>query len=105
MQCSGFDEFLILSNNGQAAEKGPALFFASKGKGGASNKKNGNMYLSWAFAEAGELARRFDSKARAYYDRKRRRTNAPTAHSALSHKLARAAFYIMRDSSTGWLAA
>lgn len=26
-----------------------------------------------------------------------RRTNAPIAHSALAHKLARAAFYIMRD--------
>jgi hypothetical protein len=50
-----------------------------------------------AFAEAGELARRFDPEARAYYDRKRRRTNAPIAHSALAHKLARAAFYIMRD--------
>ena len=36
-------------------------------------------------------------KAKAYYDRKLRRTNAPIAHSALAHKLARAAHYIMRD--------
>ena len=31
----------------------------SKGKG---NRKNGNKYLSWAFAEAAELGRRFDGK-------------------------------------------
>lgn len=43
------------------------------------------------------VARRFDSEARAYYNRKLRRTNASIAHSALAHKLARAAYYIMRD--------
>lgn len=66
----------------------------SKGKG---NKKNGNKYLSWAFSEAAELARRFDGDARAYYNRKLRKTNFMIAHSALAHKLARAAYYIMRD--------
>lgn len=66
----------------------------SKGKG---NKKNGNKYLSWAFSEAAELARRFDDKARAYYNRKLRKSNFMVAHAALAHKLARAAYYIMRD--------
>jgi transposase len=66
----------------------------SKGKG---NKKNGNKYLSWAFSEAAELSRRYDDKARAYYNRKLRKTNFMVAHSALAHKLARAAYYIMRD--------
>jgi len=66
----------------------------SKGKG---NKKNGNKYLSWAFSEAAELARRFDDKARAYYNRKLRKSNFMVAHAALTHKLARAAYYIMRD--------
>lgn len=66
----------------------------SKGKG---NKKNGNRYLSWAFSEAAELARRYDDRARAYYNRKLRKTNFMVAHAALAHKLARAAYYIMRD--------
>ena len=66
----------------------------SKGKG---NKKNGNKYLSWAFSEAAEFARRSDDKARAYYNKKLRKTNFMVAHSALAHKLARAAYYIMRD--------
>jgi transposase len=66
----------------------------SKGKG---NKKNGNKYLSWAFSEAAEFARRNDAKARAYYNRKLRKTNLMIAHAALAHKLARAAYYIMKD--------
>lgn len=66
----------------------------TKGKG---NKKNGNKYLSWAFSEAAEFARRFDDKARAYYNRKLRKSNFMIAHAALAHKLARAAYYVMRD--------
>jgi transposase len=66
----------------------------AKGKG---NKKNGNKYLAWAFSEAAELARRFDATARAYYDRKKQKSNFMIAHAALAHKLARAAYYILRD--------
>ncbi|MBJ6725588.1 IS110 family RNA-guided transposase [Geomesophilobacter sediminis] len=66
----------------------------TKGKG---NKKNGNKYLSWAFSEAAEFARRFDDKARAYYNRKLKKSNFMVAHAALAHKLARAAYYVMRD--------
>jgi transposase len=65
-----------------------------KGKG---NKKSGNRYLAWAYSEAAELGRRFDPKARAYYNRKMHKTNFMVAHSALSHKLARAAYFVMRD--------
>lgn len=66
----------------------------AKGKG---NKKSGNKYLAWAFSEAAELARRFHDEPRAYYNRKKQRTNLMTAHAALAHKLARAAYFIMRD--------
>src|SRR3989337_2874789 len=66
-----------------------------KGKG---NRKNGNKYLAWAFSEAAELARRFDSKAKAYYQRKKQQTNFMVAHNALAHKLARAAYHIMKDN-------
>ena len=66
-------------------------------KKGTGNAKNGNRYLAWAYSEAAELARRHDETARAYYQRKAQRTNRMVAHQALSHKLARAAYYIMRD--------
>jgi len=66
----------------------------SKGKG---NQKNGNKYLAWAFSEVAEFARRYDEQARSYYTRKMRKTNVVVAHSALAHKLSRAAYYLMRD--------
>lgn len=65
-----------------------------KGKG---NKKSGNKYLAWAFSEAAEHARRNYAQARAYYNRKLQKTNKMIAHNALAHKLARAAYYVMRD--------
>jgi transposase len=67
----------------------------TKGKG---NKKNGNKYLSWAFSEAAEFARRYDDKARAFYNRKLRKSNFMVAHMSLAHKLARAAYFVMRDN-------
>jgi transposase len=65
-----------------------------KGKG---NRKCGNKYLAWAFSEAAEMARRFDKDVRGYYNRKVQKTNRMVAYNALAHKLARAAYYIMRD--------
>jgi transposase len=72
--------------------------WSSNGKlKGGGNKKNGNRYLAWAFSEAAELARRYYPEPRAYYQRKMQKTNFMVAHSALAHKLARAAYYVMRD--------
>jgi len=64
---------------------------------GSGNRKNGNKYLSWAYAEASEFTRRLYPEARAYYYRKMQKTNAAVAHSDLSNKLARAGYYVMRD--------
>jgi transposase len=64
---------------------------------GAGNRKNGNKYLAWAYSEASEFARQLHPEPRAYYNRKMQKTNAACAHSALAHKLARAAYYIMKD--------
>ena len=97
LETGPIDRFADVGNYVSYCRKVPAGRFSNDKKKGTNNRKNGNKYLSWAYAEAGELARRFDAEARAYYDRKRRKTNAPIAHGALSHKLARAAFYMMRD--------
>ncbi len=60
------------------------------------NKKNGNKYLAWAFSEGAELARRYDSQCRSWYNRKMQKTNFMIAHQALAHKLARAAYCVMK---------
>lgn len=65
---------------------------------GRGNQKNGNKYLAWAFSEAAEHARRHHAASRNFYNRKRSQTNLMVAHNALAHKLARAAYYIMRDN-------
>jgi len=97
METGPIDRFKDVGNYVSYCRKVPAARFSNDKKKGTNNRKNGNKYLSWAYGEAAELARRLDSEAKVYYDRKRRRTNAPIAHSALAHKLARAAYYIMRD--------
>jgi transposase len=97
METGSIDRFPKVGNYVSYCRKVPAARFSNDKRKGAGNRKNGNKYLAWAYAEAAELARIFDPEARTYYDRKRRRTNAPIAHSALAHKLARAAYHIMRD--------
>lgn len=89
--------FQEVGNYASYCRKVPTAWTSNDKKKGKGNKKNGNKYLAWAYSEASELARRFDDNARTYFDRKRRRTNVPIAHSALAHKLSRAAYYIMRD--------
>lgn len=65
---------------------------------GHGNAKNGNKYLAWAYSEAAEQARRFYPACRTFYNRKLNQTHTAVAHNALAHKLARAAYYIMRDN-------
>jgi transposase len=64
---------------------------------GSGNRKNGNRYLSWAFSEAAQLARRYNQRFGRYYDRKAAQTNTIVAARALSNKLTRICYYIMRD--------
>jgi len=64
---------------------------------GSGNRKNGNRYLSWAFSEAAHIGRRYNKAFRRYYDRKAAQTNTIVASRALSNKLARICYYIMRD--------
>jgi len=66
----------------------------SKGHG---NRKNGNRYLSWAFTEAAHLSRRYNEHFKSYYNRKLAQANTSLATKALSNKLARICYYIMRD--------
>ena len=66
-------------------------------KKGQGNRKNGNRYLSWAFTEAAHLSRRYNEHFRSYYNRKVAQANTSLATKALSNKLARICYYIMRD--------
>ncbi|HEY0455544.1 MAG TPA: IS110 family transposase, partial [Verrucomicrobiae bacterium] len=60
-----------------------------------NNQKCGNKYLSWAFVEAANFARRYDENCRRWYDRKAARTSKLIATKALACKLAKAAWHVM----------
>jgi len=89
--------FSKVGNYTSYCRKVPTEWTSNGKKKGKGNRKNGNRYLAWAFSEAAEFARRFDETARRYYNRKASRTKAIVARGALAHKLARAAYFIMRD--------
>ena len=66
-------------------------------KKGENNKKNGNKYLAWAYVEAANFAIRHSVAAQRFYNRKKAQRNGIVAIKALSNKICRASYYIMRD--------
>ena len=66
-------------------------------KKGENNRKNGNKYLAWAFMEAAHYAIRGYAEVRRFYQKKTTSTNRIIALKATSHKLARAAYFVMKD--------
>jgi transposase len=97
LETGDINRFPKAGNYTSYCRKAPTSWTSNGKRKGAGNKKNGNKYLAWAFSEAAEKIRIFDEKAKAYYQRKAAKTNRMVAHSALAHKLAKAAFYIQRD--------
>jgi len=72
----------------------------SNGKStGIGNRKNGNKYLSWAYVEAANFAKRYYPIVNRYYQKKLSETNEAVAIKAISNKLARASYYILRDQA------
>ena len=55
-------------------------------------------YLAWAFVEAAHVAIRYEPQIAQFYQRKRAKTKVVGALKAGAHKLARACYYLMRDT-------
>jgi transposase len=66
-------------------------------KKGENNKRNGNKFLAWAYVEAANFAIRYCGSAQRFYQRKMAEKNGIVATKALSNKICRASYYIMRD--------
>jgi len=99
LETGDIGRFLGVGNYASYCRKVPVSWTSNDKKKGRGNKKNGNKYLSWAFAEAAELARRFDPLVRSWYNRKAAKTNMMVARTALAHKLARAAYHMMKEEA------
>ena len=65
-------------------------------KKGQGNVKCGNRYLAWAFMEAAHFAIRYDAVVKRWYQRKTAKTKQVIAIKAVAHKLARAAYHVMK---------
>ncbi len=74
-----------------------SIRFSNEKKKGENNRKNGNKYLAWAFIEAANYAIRYYPAVKQFYQRKLASTNKIVAIKAIAHKLARAAYFVMKD--------
>ncbi len=72
--------------------------FSNGKQKGQGNRKSGNKYLAWAYMEAANYAIRFNEKAKQFYQRKMAKTKRIVALKALSHKLARACYYVIKNN-------
>ena len=64
METGPISRFPGVGNYASYCRKVPTIWTSNDKKKGNGNKKNGNKYLAWAFSEAAEMARRFDSTIR-----------------------------------------
>jgi transposase len=97
LETGRIERFPNVGNYASYCRKVPSNRISNDKRKGSGNKKNGNKYLSWAFAEAAEYAKRYNQAAQRFYHRKLSQTHAMVARAALAHKLARAAYHVMRD--------
>ncbi len=97
LETGAIERFPTVGDFSSYCRKVPTQWTSNEKKKGSGNSKNGNRYLAWAFSEAAEMARRYDQQVKGFYNRKAARSNFMVAHTALAHKLSRAAYYIMRD--------
>ena len=97
LETGDISRFPKVGNFSSYCRKVPTTWTSNGKNKGKGNGKNGNKYLAWAFSEAAEMFRRYDPAGRAFYNRKAARTNFMVAHTALAHKLCRAAYFIIKD--------
>ena len=76
----------------------PTAYWSNEKQKGSGNKKNGNKYLSWAFAEAANFSIRYCKEIKSYYQRKCAKTNPPSAYRAVANKLAKTCYYLMKEN-------
>ena len=68
-------------------------------KKGENNRKNGNVYLGWAFIEASNAAIRYYPEVNRYYQRKLKNKKRVVALKTVANKLSRACYYVLRDGA------
>jgi len=97
LEVGDISRFLKVSNYSSYCRCVKSERLSNKKKKGEGNRKNGNKYLAWAYVEAANFAIRSYPEFQSFYNRKKAKTNGIVAIKALSNKLARSSYYVMRD--------
>lgn len=97
LESGPIDRFPSASDYASYCRCVPSAYWSNEKKKGAGNKKNGNKYLSWAYAEAAHFAIRYCAEAKTYYQRKCAKTHLSSAYRAVANKLAKACYFIMKE--------
>ena len=66
-------------------------------KKGENNRRNGNVYLGWAFIEATNAAIRSYPEITRYYQRKLNKRMRVVALKTVANKLSKACYFMLRD--------
>jgi len=64
---------------------------------GRGNRKCGNRYLAWGYAEAAHFAIRYDPLILQYFHRKKAKRPQAVAYKAVAHKLVRVCYWILKS--------
>ena len=97
LEVGDINRFVKVSNYSSYCRCVKSVRESNKKKKGEGNRKNGNKYLAWAYVEAANFAIRHYPEAQSFYKRKKAKKNGIVAIKALSNKLARASYYVIRD--------
>ena len=97
LETGAIERFAKVGNFASYARAVEAKRLSNDKKKGQGNSKCGNKYLAWAFVEAAHFAVRYNARIKRFYERKAAKTNRIVAIKAVAHKLARAAYHVMRE--------
>ncbi len=98
LETGNINRFSKVGNYASYCRSVSSIRSSNSKKKGTGNKKNGNKYLSWAYLEGAHKLRRYCLEAKAFYEKKKIKTNNVVAIKALAHKLSRACYYMMKDN-------
>lgn len=97
LETGDINRFKKIGNYASYCRKVPSKKISNIKKKGEGNTKNRNKYLAWDYVEAANFYIRYNDSAKRYYQKKSAKTKKVVAIKAITHKLSRACYFIMRD--------
>lgn len=96
LETGDINRFASVGNFASYARCVESKLMSNHKKKGQNNRKCGNRYLSWAFHEAAHHSLAHYPPIKAFYARKKRKSNGMIAIRAVAHKLARACYHVLK---------